>query len=356
MEERTEESDPGAPDELEWVDAEIADAECVADRDLDPLRTQALESASGKSADHEAARGALRVQAVARLRRALERRARRSAEVPSAWQRGPLDALGWCVIDLETTGPGPGGDDEILEIGAVQVNGVALGREFETLVDPRRPISRAAQRVHGIDSSQVFSAPRVEQALPWLLETTQDRVLVFHNAGFDLGFLQRALRESGREPFGQPVLDTVVLSRRALGGPCSLAALTQRLGLVASRPHRALSDARATAQLLLELLGMCREAGATTLADVPGMRSADDASRTRRRARIDPLLARLDVAVRRGETLHLTYHAHAGLAPLELRVRPRRIHGGLQLECDDELTQRRTVLDVTRIRAVHAAS
>ena len=341
---------PQPPGELEWVDAELDDGATVGDVDISLARDAGAATAVPPSAG---ALETLRADAVRRLRR--WRRRATSAAAGAAWASWPLGSVQWCVIDLETTGVATGADDDILEIGAVQVERFELGREFETLIDPRRPISGAAQRVHGIDARQIVAAPRIEQALPWLLETVRDRVLVFHNAGFDSGFLQRALVECGREPFAQPVFDTLVLARRALAGRCALSVLATRLGIEAPRPHRALADARTTAQLLVELLALCKRAGATTLGEVPALFAGRTGARGRKRARFDPLLERLDAALRCGETLEVSYHAGSGMEPLALRVRPRRLHGGMQLECDDELSQRPVVLEVMRIRSVHRA-
>jgi DNA polymerase III epsilon subunit family exonuclease len=346
---------PEAAGELEWVDAELEDYGTSA-------ATRPPKSAGGpRTQTPGVARASEAVEvrdagAAERLARRVARRRRaRPLSAAAAWEERPLRTLACCVIDLETTGATHGRDDEVLEIGAVQVNGIELGREFVTLVDPRRPISGAAHRVHGIDNSQVLSAPRLQEALPWLLETIRDRVLVFHNAGFDLGFLQRAMLESDREPLTQPVLDTLVLARRALGGRCALSSLAQRLGLEAQRPHRALSDARTTAQLLVVLLALCERAGATTLGDVPALSTANQRVRGRRGARVDPLLERLESALRRGESLRISYHASAGVAPFELQIRPLRLRGGTHLDSYDELMQRHLVLDVTRIGSVRTA-
>ena len=343
---------PDGAGEFEWVDAEAPDTDTSALPDM-PLEN-CVDAATAASRRMEPLH-TLRSRARRRLQQRLTQRRKPAPASREPWESWPLDAVQYCVIDLETTRAATGGDDEILEIGAVQVSGRELGREFATLVDPRRPIAAAANRVHGIDARAVRSAPRIDETLPWLLEMVGDRVLVFHNAGFDLGFLQRALIESGREPFAQPVLDTLVLARRTFGGRCSLSALAQRLGLQADRPHRALSDARTTARLLVELVAVCADSGVQALGDVPAVSPARAGHRARRRARVDPLLERLETALRRRESLRITYHAGAGVAPLELVIRPLRLRGGIELLAHDELVARHVMLDVARIRSVRVA-
>lgn len=340
----------GIPHELEWVDAERSDdveSSAVYDLAADAV---AMPPASAPT---DAELEQLYADAVARLHRRRARHRAAAISIGEPWKSAPLRELEFCVIDLETTGATHGHDDDILEIGAVQVDGFELRREFTTLVDPRRPISNAARRVHGIDAHDVLAAPSIDQALPWLLETTRDRVLVFHNAGFDLGFLQRALVEAGRAPFTQPVLDTLVLARRTLAGRCALTSLAHRLRLVAEQPHRALSDARTTALLLVELLRLCHRAGLRRLEEIPALAAPGARARRRRFARVDPLVERLEGACRQQESLRVAYHVGAGVAPVELQIRALRLRGVLELEAFDELARRGIRLDVARIRSVH---
>jgi DNA polymerase-3 subunit epsilon len=64
------------------------------------------------------------------------------------------------------------------------------------------------------------------------------------------------------------VVDTVRLARRLVGGRCSLAALAFRFGCRSEPCHRALPDAKATAEVLLRLLGLAQERGAETVSDL----------------------------------------------------------------------------------------
>jgi DNA polymerase III epsilon subunit family exonuclease len=297
------------------------------------------------------------VEPLEQLRQRVVERARRElrdgSTLLASWETQPLEATPFCVVDLETTGPGDSGQDEIVEIGAVQLDGFEWGREFATLVDPRRPISRAARSVHGIGDVDVWTAPRLEHALPWLLETVRDRVLVFHNAAFDLGFLQRALLETGRNAFKQPVLDTLQLARRLTGGRCSLSSLAQRFRIEAKQPHRALSDARVTAHLAVELLSSCARAGATQLGQIPGVAPRPLRPRSRVR-RHDALAERLELAVRRQERLRLSYHAAAGVEPVLLEIHPLRLLGALHLVAHDCLRDQELLLELVRIGTVRS--
>src|SRR5437588_57069 len=78
----------------------------------------------------------------------------------------------------------------------------------------------------------------------------------------------RGSRASARSA---PVVDTVGRARRLLASRTSragLASLAQFFGTAARPCHRALPDAQATAEILLRLLGLAQERGATTVADL----------------------------------------------------------------------------------------
>jgi DNA polymerase III subunit epsilon len=174
----------------------------------------------------------------------------------------PLHEVTFVVVDLETTGGSPQ-SCEITEIGAVKVRGgVRLG-EFQTLVNPGVAIPPFISVLTGISNAMVAGAPRVGTALPAFLEFAgRDAVLVAHNAPFDIGFLKAACALTGHEWPGNRVLDTARLARQVVtrdeAPNCKLASLARLFRAGTTPDHRALSDARATVDVLhgmLERLG-----------------------------------------------------------------------------------------------------
>src|SRR3954454_13720601 len=191
-----------------------------------------------------------------------------------------LEDATYVVVDLETTGLRPGRSG-ICEIGAVRLRGFEVEAEFETLVDPGLPIAAGASAVTGLRNEQLRGAPRPAEAGRRFLAFAGDGVLVAHNARFDLAFLDRETERLTGSRIGSPVVDTVRLARRLLAGRVAgfgLGQLAWFLG-TAERPcHRALPDARATAEVLLALIGLAQERGARTVADLAALA----ATRTRR--------------------------------------------------------------------------
>jgi hypothetical protein len=76
------------------------------------------------------------------------------------------------------------------------------------------------------------------------------------------------MRLTGRR-VAATVVDTVGLARRLLGRqPANLAALAYRFATDARPCHRALADAEATAEILVQLVGLAQERGARTVNDL----------------------------------------------------------------------------------------
>jgi DNA polymerase III subunit epsilon len=191
-----------------------------------------------------------------------------------------LEEATYVVVDLETTGLRPG-QSGICEIGAVRLQGFEVVAEFETLVDPGLPIAAGASAVTGLRNEHLRGAPGPAKAVRRFLAFAGDAVLVAHNARFDLAFLDRETERLTGSRIGSPVVDTVRLARRLLAGRVAGFGLGQLAWFfgTAERPcHRALPDARATAELLLALIGLAQERGARTVADLSELA----ATRTRR--------------------------------------------------------------------------
>src|SRR5699024_7825482 len=117
----------------------------------------------------------------------------------------------YIVFDIETTGFSSI-RDRIIEIGAVKVvNGKIVDR-FSTFVNPERPIPFEITNLTSITDEMVMGSPNIETVLPQFLEFVGDGVLVAHNAGFDMGFIEQNCREQGLSDRFVYV-DTVALAR-----------------------------------------------------------------------------------------------------------------------------------------------
>lgn len=191
----------------------------------------------------------------------------------------PLFDTTFVVLDLETTGLQPG-RDRITEVGAVKVRGGEVLGELRTFVHPGRPIPPAVTAVTGITDAMVRDAPAIDAVVPILREFLGPAVLVAHNARFDLSFLRAAWAATGAGDYDPVVVDTARLARRLLHDEvrnCRLATLAQHLRARTMPEHRALTDARATVDVLHGLIERAGSLGAVTLEDLRDLsRSTSD--------------------------------------------------------------------------------
>lgn len=199
------------------------------------------------------------------------------------------------VVDLETTG-GSAAADAITEIGAVKVRAGEVLGEFATLVDPGRGIPPQITMLTGITDTMVADAPRIGAVMPAFLEFARGAVLVAHNARFDIGFL-RAACAALETPWPHPaVVDTVRLARsvfsRAEVPSVRLGVLAPLLGARVAPDHRALTDARATVDVLHALLERLGPLGVITMPDLAQAERSVDPARRRKRHLADSVPAK----------------------------------------------------------------
>ncbi|GAB3252639.1 DEDD exonuclease domain-containing protein [Alteromonas gracilis] len=178
----------------------------------------------------------------------------------------------FCVVDLETTGGSAAGGSMITEIGAVKVRGGEVLGEFQTLVNPHQQIPAFIAVLTGITDSMVGSAPPITSALPAFLEFAQGCVLVAHNAPFDIGFLKHFAEQQAIAWPRFEVVDTARIARRVItrddAPNCKLSSLARVFRSTTEPNHRALSDARATVDVLHGLMERLGGLGVQTLEEL----------------------------------------------------------------------------------------
>ncbi|HEU5269766.1 MAG TPA: DEDD exonuclease domain-containing protein [Jatrophihabitans sp.] len=203
----------------------------------------------------------------------------------------PLRATTFVVVDLETTGST--GTDSITEIGAVKVCGGRVVGEFATLVDPGVSIAPFVSVLTGITDQMVAAAPTIAAVLPSFLEFIRGAVLVAHNAPFDVGFLKAACAQHGH-PWPKPaVVDTALLARRVLTRDevpnCKLGTLAGFFSSATVPNHRALTDARATVDVLHGLIARLGNLGVHSLPELREFSAQVSDAQRRKRHLADPL-------------------------------------------------------------------
>ena len=158
----------------------------------------------------------------------------------------------YVAVDIETTGLNPS-KDVIIEVAAIAFSGNDIIDEFSTLVYPEREIPSEITRLTGITQAMVEDAPGMFQVRSKLRPKLSNHVLVGHNVGFDLAFLQEE-----RLGIGNHRIDTVTLASILVpeAGRFGLNFLADFLYLPlpeGGQAHRAREDAELTIELFLAL-------------------------------------------------------------------------------------------------------
>jgi DNA polymerase-3 subunit epsilon len=175
----------------------------------------------------------------------------------------PLANIEFVAFDLETTGLFAV-SCQIVEIGAVRFRlGGTVIDTFEQLIDPRCEIAEEVTGVHGITNDMVQGKPTISQVLPRFVEFlgSPDRILLAHNAGFDVGFLGLAMARCGVEHPPHAIVDTLELAQKTLLGPRSyrLEDVAIFLGVADSEDHRGLSDSRMLVAVFRKIVAWAKQ-------------------------------------------------------------------------------------------------
>ncbi len=175
---------------------------------------------------------------------------------------------GFIVFDIETTGLYTA-KDRITEIGAVKVEGGKITDRFNTFVNPGIPIPEFITKLTGINDAMVADAPEIGQALDDFLRFTGDLPVVAHNASFDTGFIRHFARQCGRE-FNNVIIDTLQFSRNLFPElkKHKLDVVAKHLGIKLENHHRAVDDAKATAEIFIKCIELVAEKDAHTVDDI----------------------------------------------------------------------------------------
>ena len=180
----------------------------------------------------------------------------------------PLRDTTFVVFDIETTGFSPI-KNRIIEIGAVKVRNGEIIERFSEFINPQVPIPYRIEKLTSINDEMVMDAPTREVIIPKFVEFCKDAVLVGHNVGFDISFINQNCKELGIDA-DYTTVDTLWLSRYffPLQAKHTLDAVAKTLGVVLEHHHRAVDDAECTALIFNKFLPMLEEQKAATLTDV----------------------------------------------------------------------------------------
>lgn len=184
------------------------------------------------------------------------------------WEQNLQDSS-FVVFDTETTGLQPFKGDRIISIaGVITENGFTQNNTiFDKLVNPGRSIPTTTSRITGITTDMVEDKPNIISVLLDFFSFTEGRILVAHNAAFDLAFLNVALSKCAPCRVLNPVIDTYTLAKCLLPDmfDYSLEQLIKRFDIEEYKRHTALGDSIMTAHIFARLLEILEKKQVYTL-------------------------------------------------------------------------------------------
>jgi len=187
----------------------------------------------------------------------------------------PINEITFVVFDTELTGLNPR-SDHIVSIGAVSMSGatIHMGRIFDSLVRPPKPVSSESVLIHGITPDDLETEDDLQSVMPEFLKFVRDAVLVGHFVDIDMAFVNRYLREKYGTCLKNPAIDTRAVHdwlylnspkfrKHYRGGSekSDLFSLAERYGVEVLTSHDAVGDAYVTAQLFQRFLYFLSDGG-----------------------------------------------------------------------------------------------
>lgn len=189
-----------------------------------------------------------------------------------------IDDIEFIIFDTETTGLDPSLGDRIVELAALKFkSGIKLA-EFQTLVNPGRPISEAAFNVNKISAALLQEAPLPEAVFPKFIEFIRGSCLCSYNAGFDLEFLNNELKILNLPELKNiQVIDTLKMAKRLMPGleRYALWFVADTLGIKTQQQHRAFADVEMTLAVFYKLKNILETKGITDFNKIIGLFSID---------------------------------------------------------------------------------
>ena len=174
----------------------------------------------------------------------------------------------YCVLDIETTGLSFR-TNKITELGAVIYKNGEIVKEFEHFVNPEMPIPEEVVEVTHITDEMVKDAPTIEEILPKFLEFIGDRVIVAHNADFDVGFIKYYAEQLGYK-LENTYIDSLRLAKDLFPDykKYKLGIIAEKLGIKVDVAHRALDDVITLVKVFKVMIEMLKEKGVVIVDDI----------------------------------------------------------------------------------------
>lgn len=175
-----------------------------------------------------------------------------------------LNANEFVIFDTETTALGAAlAYGKIIEIGAVKVRDGQIVDTFSEFINPEMKIPKKIVELTHITDDDVKDADTIFPVLFRFRAFCGNAVLVAHNALFDTKFINFWLQQKCIPlTTHNVVIDTLVLDKELFPTAPNhkLATIAERFGIAQVAAHRAVDDARVTAEAFLKMRELLHDA------------------------------------------------------------------------------------------------
>jgi len=163
------------------------------------------------------------------------------------------------ILDTETTGLSTNEKHRIVEIGCIELeNQISTNRIFHEFLNPQRPVSEDAYKVHGYSDKFLSNKKTFSEIVESFINFIKDKKIIIHNAAFDLSFLNYELRRINQKVIDKNnIIDTLEIARQKYpGSQNSLDALCKRFNIDNSKreKHNALIDCQLLREIYINLV------------------------------------------------------------------------------------------------------
>lgn len=158
------------------------------------------------------------------------------------------------VADLETTGLSSK-KNEIIEIGAIKVKDFRKIDSMDIFLKPENPVPAVITNLTGITNDMLLDGYNLVEGIKKFVDFVEDYPIVFHNAKFDMGFLNIASNKLYGKDLESHCLDTLVLSRKLVSNvkDYKLGTLADYFNISYDGAHRSLRDCQITFEVYKNL-------------------------------------------------------------------------------------------------------
>ena len=161
------------------------------------------------------------------------------------------------AVDTETTGFNPSKGETIIEIAISKFSKEARGfvPEWQTLVNPEKPIPSKITEITGISNEMVEGKPTFKDVAKTVADYMKDSIWIFHNRPFDMQFILECEHRAGVMVDAPPAFCSLELARETKLGQKNnkLKTLGELFKIDIENTHRAMDDARLCGSVFLNL-------------------------------------------------------------------------------------------------------